>query len=352
MKNGDDMNGVSTLDLILIQRHILGIQEIDNPYALISADINNDQKISTTDLVALRKLILGIYDQFPQNDSWRFIDKLYQFPIPSDPWVEALVEDYTIDMLTDHMGVDFIGAKIGDVNNSAKVNAREKSIDARSNEQVYFELIDRDVKKGDIVSITFSSEEEFSLSGLQLGLDLFGLNILDIEEGILSIDESKSFIVNEGLRIAYDHQSKDININNTGLFTLKIEAKYDGRLSEMISINEDHFIAEVYDVDLSSKNIVLNWLEGNTAAVFEVAQNTPNPWQNATSIGINVPTDGLVQFRVMDVNGRILLSEDKDFQKGFNVINIEMDQLSQGGVLFYEIQYKDSVIRKKMLAIK
>ena len=54
----------------------------------------------------------------------------------------------------------------------------------------------------------------------------------------------------------------------------------------------------------------------------------------------------------MDVNGRILLSEDKDFQKGFNVINIEMDQLSQGGVLFYEIQYKDSVIRKKMLAIK
>ncbi|MBL0102221.1 MAG: hypothetical protein IPP49_21100 [Saprospiraceae bacterium] len=31
-KGGDYLNGVSTLDLVLIQRHILGIQTLDSPY--------------------------------------------------------------------------------------------------------------------------------------------------------------------------------------------------------------------------------------------------------------------------------------------------------------------------------
>ena len=49
----DYLNGISTLDLVLIQRHILGQQLLDSPYKMIAADVNNDDKITAVDLVVL-----------------------------------------------------------------------------------------------------------------------------------------------------------------------------------------------------------------------------------------------------------------------------------------------------------
>ncbi|MBK7635004.1 MAG: hypothetical protein IPJ13_12505 [Saprospiraceae bacterium] len=71
-KGGDYINGVSTLDLVLIQQHILGINTISSPYKLIAADVDNNGTVSAKDLVELRKLILGIYNELPNNSSWRF----------------------------------------------------------------------------------------------------------------------------------------------------------------------------------------------------------------------------------------------------------------------------------------
>ena len=41
-KDVDYLNGVTTLDLVKIQRHILGLEDLDSPYKLIAADINAD----------------------------------------------------------------------------------------------------------------------------------------------------------------------------------------------------------------------------------------------------------------------------------------------------------------------
>ena len=71
-KGGDYLNGVSTLDLVYIQRHILGIQPLTNPYLLIVADADNNGKVTVNDLSELRKLILGVYTELPSNASWRF----------------------------------------------------------------------------------------------------------------------------------------------------------------------------------------------------------------------------------------------------------------------------------------
>ena len=40
-KNDNYLNGVSTLDLVLIQKHILGLQLLNSPYKVIAADINS-----------------------------------------------------------------------------------------------------------------------------------------------------------------------------------------------------------------------------------------------------------------------------------------------------------------------
>ena len=67
LKDGDDKNGISTADLILIQKHLLGKQMLPNKYRRRAADANNDGKIGAIDIITLRKLILGIEDELPKQ---------------------------------------------------------------------------------------------------------------------------------------------------------------------------------------------------------------------------------------------------------------------------------------------
>ena len=115
-RDNDHHNGVSTVDIILIQRHILGIELLDGPYKHIAADIDNNQRINGVDLVELRKLVLGIYSELPLNDSWRFISEHHVFTDPTDPWAAAIPENHDIVNLSSDVNLDFIGVKIGDVN--------------------------------------------------------------------------------------------------------------------------------------------------------------------------------------------------------------------------------------------
>ena len=73
IKTDNPLNGVSTYDLVLMTKHILGVQPFDNPYQWIAADVNNSQTVTTFDIVQLRKLILAIDKQFLNNTSWRFM---------------------------------------------------------------------------------------------------------------------------------------------------------------------------------------------------------------------------------------------------------------------------------------
>jgi hypothetical protein len=120
-KDDNPLNGVSTYDLVLISKHILGIQPLGSPYKMIAADANKNNSITTFDIVELRKLILGLYTVLPNNTSWRFVPKSYvfanpsnPFPGPSDPPIPEQLNCVTAPS-NNH---DFVGIKVGDVNNS------------------------------------------------------------------------------------------------------------------------------------------------------------------------------------------------------------------------------------------
>ena len=120
-KNSNHINGVTTFDLVIISRHILGVNLLDSPYKIVAADANRSKTVTTFDLVQIRKLILNIDSVFPNNSSWRFINKNYQFPDPAKPFAEVFPEVTNINNLSENMMADFIAIKIGDVNGSADV---------------------------------------------------------------------------------------------------------------------------------------------------------------------------------------------------------------------------------------
>ncbi len=120
-KLSNPANGISTFDLVLISRHILGVQLLDSPYKLIAADINRSGSITTLDMILLRRMILGVDSQFAGNTSWRFVPADFQFPVPSNPFFGAgFPEEATLPNLKRDTVINFIGIKVGDVNASAQ----------------------------------------------------------------------------------------------------------------------------------------------------------------------------------------------------------------------------------------
>jgi len=108
--------GVSTLDITLIRRHLLGISALDSPYKLLAADVNRSDSVSTLDITLIRRLILGLTNNFPSG-AWRFVPSNGFFPNPDAPW--------GFEAARKHRGLgaassteDFIGIRMGDVNGS------------------------------------------------------------------------------------------------------------------------------------------------------------------------------------------------------------------------------------------
>ena len=121
-KDEEYRNGVTTSDMALILKHILGIELLDSPYKIIAADVNNDGHVSTSDLIPMQLLILGLIDGFPNNTSWRFVDAEYEFSNPMNPWSGGPFPEivgYFNVALPGEAYPKFFGLKVGDVNNTA-----------------------------------------------------------------------------------------------------------------------------------------------------------------------------------------------------------------------------------------
>jgi len=117
------LNGVSTFDLTLISKHILGRQLLDSPYKMIAADVNNSKSISVSDVIELRRLILNINATFSNNTSWRFIAADFQFPDPQNPWQTILPETIQVEG-SNVQNLDFVAIKIGDISLDAKTDTQ------------------------------------------------------------------------------------------------------------------------------------------------------------------------------------------------------------------------------------
>jgi len=121
VNNENPKNGVTTFDVVLIRKHILGNQFLDSPYKIIAADANHSNTVTTFDLVVITKVILGNLPNFTDNTSWRFVPKGFTFPVPQNPFWDNFPESIVVTLIGPFY-FDFIAIKVGDVNGSASPN--------------------------------------------------------------------------------------------------------------------------------------------------------------------------------------------------------------------------------------
>ncbi|MBK8555550.1 MAG: hypothetical protein IPL65_07155 [Lewinellaceae bacterium] len=344
LKDDNPLNGVTTYDLVLISKHILGLQPLTSPYRMIAADANKSNSITTFDIVELRKLILGIYNELPLNTSWRFVDKDYAFPDQTNPWLGGQFPE-TIsgaDIQANQVGDDFVAVKIGDVNGTAIANSF-MSADDRTNGALLFDVKDRDVSAGEVFEVTFKAAEQ--VQGYQFTLNLGGLEVLDIVPGA-EMAENNFGIFTDAITTSFDGKA-------VGTFTVKFRAAKAGTLSQMIGVSSRITRAESYSSDDKRMDVALRFNGAAIAGVgFELYQNVPNPWENTTVIGFHLPSDSEATLTIYDETGRMLYRQEGDFAKGYNAFTVQRAQVNASGMLYYKVETASDSGVMKMIQLK
>jgi len=356
VKNDDYTNGVSTLDLVMIQRHILNIEKLDSPYKVVAADINKDEKIAASDLVELRKLILGTISELPNNGSWRFIDASFEFVDLNNVFASPLPEDYNIATLNSDMTIDFLALKVGDVNNNAESNLKSNSSSTRASKSIELMVDNQEYSAGEVVSVPVSVISDMNTTGMQFTLEMnesiefdgltskainvndYNIGFSQLSEGIITVSWNNP----EGLTLDGEEVLFDINFTSLSA----------GEIATGLNINSKALKAEMYDTNLDAHSIefVIEGRDVNTTE-FVLYQNSPNPFGQTTLITFDLPETKSGSLTVFDLTGKVITKIQQKFEKGFNQISIDRNQLGVSGVMYYQLEAGEYFASKKMIMI-
>lgn len=348
----DYLNGVSTLDLIIIQRHILGMENLDSPYQLIASDVNNNQDISALDLIELRKLILGIYDVLPANDSWRYIDKSFHFLDDQNPW--PFREDIDIyDVDKDRMGNDFIAVKIGDVNGSASIAPQiNKAYDTSKDEKLVIthDLLQLDSDNEYLVPFYFREGQD--IMGLQffVRFDSDNVKVRSIESGRLQVTEENFFISDNSLALVWHKERAIESSAEDALFYLVVSVDKKSPADLFVLETARNLKSELFDSEFNSRTIVLERQDNEFNN--SLYQNVPNPFSGLTTIDFELASKSLVAINIFDPNGKLVLSKSGVYPKGKSSVVIRQDELNGNGIYYYQMETGTFSSTKKMILIE
>lgn len=333
-RNDNHRNGVTTLDLVLIQKHLLGIERFTDPRQLVAADANNSASISAIDYVVLRKLILGLISVLPNQKSWRF----YQAGAPISE-IASFTWDHDIIR-------NFEAIKIGDVNHTA--NPGFQTIVKRSdNPPAYFTTPEKSYRPGEVVELNFSLKDLNAIEGFQFTLADDDLEFTSVTSGAIEINESDYALFGNKVTMSWFTAQGNKPDPDATLFTVKAIARKSGNLHSSLSISSDITEAELYsDQDeIFSPMLKVTDQQAEDFTLFPVS---PNPWKENCVITFYTPETGMIRLVVSDATGRMVYTSSQFFQAGINAFDLNKNEITTQGMLFYNLQDGRRIVAGKM----
>ncbi len=336
-KTDNISDGLSTFDLILIQKHILGLQRFKSPYKIVAADINRDYNVSALDMVMIRQLILGTIsgEDIPP---WAFIPRSFEFDNPQDPFPyenHIAIKDLESNMMHE----DFIGIKKGDVNGDNSVNSLVKP---RSAQQRKLNV----AKDGKIYNVSLN--QDMNMSGIQFELltDDFS-SFKNVIPGLLKIQETNYHIFQNSIKFSWDHLHGIDAKKGTTLFQFELLEE-----SSSISLGQVELKAELYNTNNEVFDLTLN--ESIQDQNSFSLRNFPNPFKEQTTISFELPTSQIITLEFYSTSGHVLYSHTKFYNQGINSFVIDGEEFNNlsDNIIIYKLINEESSAVGKMIYIR
>ncbi|PHI19900.1 hypothetical protein CEQ90_10130, partial [Lewinellaceae bacterium SD302] len=326
---GIDLGRVTTADLIAISRHILGLQEITDTYQLLAADVTQEQTVNILDIIAIRRVILGLDAEFSSTNSWRFYA------------TDELLENWTENNLEGNVvAPDFVAVEMGNVNQTAlslsgsPANGGES--EGRGSETIISE--DLVLAAAQTVTIPVALDGAGFQGTFQVapGVEIIDVVAADANATAFNLTQAASGLV------AFSHTGGEG-------FELTLRASADVKLSEVLSLTDRITTTEAYPVTGGVADLGLSFVSAATAG-SELFQNSPNPFATQTQIAFNLEVAGTATLLVQNQNGQLLRSYEIDAAAGRNVQTVTRQELGNvSGVLTYTIIAEGFTATRKMI---
>jgi len=359
-KNTNPHNGVTTYDLVMIRKHILGLQLLDSPYKIIAADANRSGTITALDIALLRSLILHNIAELPDNTSWRFVDAQHQFTNPLNPFQDDFAESLECLNLTEsELDMNFIAVKVGDVNSTAIVNNLMSS-DTRSFEgETFLSTENLFLEKNKTYSIPIFAEDLDEMQGFQftLSVDPSNMEFLRIKDGCISEDNFGFKYLSEGaITCSWDRANQNEFDVKKPLFYLDFISKTNDFLENQLLLNSKYTAAEVYTLENKIFEINFQFQENgldltSNSDKLILFQNQPNPFSTSSEISFFIPQSTSVVLQITDISGKLIYTYHNQHSAGLHTIPVQRNLFPNTGIYFYKIITPQSSDTKKMLIV-
>ena len=338
------LNGVSTFDLLLITKHILGLQLFDAPWKYIAADANNSGSVTTFDVVELRKLLLGIYDKLPANTSWRFF--VADCDLPPNPFTGLCPSTYsflTTDFGNYQQQILFNALKVGDVNGTADPDSLIALASDTRGEPAFLQLPDWELEKGEVYDIPLTTADPMAWLGFQAGFQ-FDANLIEIETvnlgALLGMEENAVAQPQPGLlNLSWFSLTPQVVFPDEYLLTVRIRALADTRLKDVVSTG-GRLVSEAYTADEIAQPLQLQFVE--KAAAGAIGQTAifplqPNPTSAGAAIPIRLTQPESVLVEVMDFSGKTIFQQKNVLESGAQMLEIPASAFPQTSVYVWRV---------------
>ncbi|MDX1667065.1 MAG: hypothetical protein R3350_07545, partial [Saprospiraceae bacterium] len=347
-------NGVSTIDMIIISKHILGVKPLGSPYQMIAADVNKSQTITTLDLIKIRKLILSLERDFAGNTSWRFVKAAYQFPQNGDPLRSDFPELFKVEGLpVSGEQIDIVGIKVGDVNGSARPSLLTPVEPRTYVDDFYIELNERRFESGERFAIDLHASDIGQVLGFQATLE-YDPQVLEfehLEHHLLDPQHLGLNMAERGLIGMSWYSLERVGEEDPLLFRLWVKSKTSGRLSDHLKIGSTLTSEEAYDRNERPLDIRVRFVE-RAAPHFALHQNHPNPFGVRTFIPFDLPSAQDVQLTIMNARGITIYEKNAHLPAGQHKWEISRKDLPSTGLFYYRLQIESQQLTRRMLLVE
>lgn len=307
-KTDDPLNGVSTFDLVQINKQILGITPFTEPWQFVAGDANNSGTITTFDIVELRKLILGVYDSLPNATSWVFsppLDSIYPQECP-----------------------EFLAIKKGDVNGNANPDSLQTVLD-RGATGLPLLLDAPEVIANEHFEVSIRPEAAVEMLGIQAAFrfDPEALEVLSVRSEKLPGFDGSCWHQKDG-RLAFSWSAAYPELIKAfdPILTLELRALRNAPLPAVLTPASNCLRAEVYDREGLVHPLI--WL--TSAQVSGPVLLMPNPARGFVVLSLEHANPEKTEVRLLGADGRIVWTQPWELLDGPNQLELRPESLPAG----------------------
>jgi hypothetical protein len=342
VRNNDLLNGITTYDLVLISRHILGVTLFDAPWKMIAADVNNSGSVTTADVILLRRALLGLSSEFPGNTSWRFYMSDCVFPpVPFGTYCPSELTFNSLPFGQYNPEYQFNGLKVGDVNGSADYDSL--SAPAVDRTACLLKVASHNLQPGEIIEIPVTSLEPAECSGFQLALrfDAGQMTLLSILPGELPGMDGGNFGRPEPgvIAVSWSDARPQWVAPGMPLFTLRMKALTQTTVQDAIRLQNSALRPEWYGANDEIRPLELSFGgHSDNHAMDAVFPAQPNPTSDAICIPLRLQGPEMVELEVLDASGKSIFQLQQPFEPGTGALRIPANAFPGSGLYLYRVR--------------